>query len=93
VFISTFLPLQQHNNGNVGTCQMRFTVTVTLCAAHSELVAVLLNTGWFRGEFNILQGNYIGHCEKERAYDHVSNFEWLLRQKYSNLRTHKNRER
>jgi len=47
---------------NVGTCQKRFTVTVTLRAAHSELVAVPLNTGWFRGEFNIVEGNCICHC-------------------------------
>jgi len=45
---------------------MRFTVTVTLDAAHSEQVTAPLNTGWFRGEFNIVEGNSIGHCEKDR---------------------------
>jgi len=63
---------------------MRFNVTVTLGAAHSELVAMPLNTGWFRGEFSIVEGNCIGNCEKDRPYDHVSNFEWLPRQKCSN---------
>ena len=32
-----------------------------------------------------MEGNIIGHCEKDRPYDHVSNFEWLPRQKCSNI--------
>jgi len=44
-FVTSFLPSPQENNGNVGTCQMTFTVTVKLCAAQSEQVAVPLNTG------------------------------------------------
>jgi len=70
---------------NVDTCQKRFTVTVTLGTAHTELVAVPLNTGWFRGEFNNAEGNSIGHCEKGRQYDHVSDFEWLRGHNDSNL--------
>ena len=34
-----------------------------------------------------MEGNSIGHCEKYRPYDHVSNFEWLPRHIYSNLQT------
>jgi len=44
-FISNFLHSSQEYNGNVGTCQTGFTVTVTLDAAHSELVTMPLNTG------------------------------------------------
>jgi hypothetical protein len=72
---------------------MRFTVTVTLDAAHSELVTVLLNTGRFRGQFSIVQGNSIGNWEKGRSYDHVSNFEWLRSHNYSNLQTQEHRKR
>ena len=60
---------------------MGFTVTVTMNAAHSGLLTTPLNTGRFRGEFNIVQGNCIGHC------DHVSNFEWLPRQGCLNVQT------
>jgi len=72
---------------------MRFTVTVTLGGEHSELVTVPLNTGWFRGEVNIVEGNSNGHWEKDGPYDHVSNFEWLRGHKCSNLQTQKHSER
>ena len=40
-----------------------------------------------------MEGNVIDNCEKNRSYDHVSNFEWLPKKKCSKLQTQQHRER
>jgi hypothetical protein len=37
------------------------------------------------GKVNMLGGDNIGHFEKQRLYQHVSNCEWLLRHSCLNL--------
>jgi len=42
------------------------------------------------GKVYILGGDIVGHCEKGRSHQRVSNSEWLPTQSYCNLQTQKN---
>jgi hypothetical protein len=40
---------------------------------------VCLIQGDSGGKVSILGGDSVGHCERKRSFEHVSNCEWLLR--------------
>ena len=56
-------------------CYMIPSQLVTI-RCHSQDETPAITQGDSGGKINILQGDSIGHCEKNSSYEKVSNFEW-----------------
>jgi len=56
-------------------------VPVPLLCIHGTVVVI---QGDSAGKVSILAGDRIGHSEKQRPYERLSNYEWLPRQSYVN---------